>query len=63
MSDSTKENPPLVTTIRLTAYKAPEASVVRAPIADDDRCACEGKMGKGAGGTCKCGSQAGGGTD
>jgi hypothetical protein len=60
MSDERKERQPIVVNIKLGAYRPPEAESVKASLIAEG-CSCEGTMGKGTGGDCKCGSQQGAG--
>ena len=61
MSDEQREQP-IIATIRMGPYKAPEAASVATPLRAVS-CSCQGKLGKGAGGECKCGSDSGAGAE
>ena len=61
MSNEPTEQPVLAN-IRMGAYAAPEAESVKAQLRAS-ACACQGKLGQGAGGGCKCGTESGAGAE
>jgi hypothetical protein len=62
MSDETKEREPIVANIRMGAYKPPDAESVSTTLRAKG-CSCQGKLGQGAGGDCKCGTDSGAGAE
>ena len=65
MSDEPKEQPeeqPIVANIRMGAYRSPEAESASA-LRRAQSCSCQGTLGKGTAGDCKCGSQSGAGSE
>ena len=62
MSDEIKERQPIVVNIKLGPYRPPEAESVKTLLMAE-ACSCHGKLGQGAGGECKCGTQTGGGAE
>lgn len=60
MDDETRRDS-IAVNIRMSAYKRPEAEPVR-DLVGADGCSCQGTMGQGTGGDCKCGSQTGAGS-